>query len=133
LFEADLAGGGPMNTKTYLIIFGSSLALMIVGSIIGNILESNGILNAEKIGPRGTVAITVAYFVLFCIMAFAIVPLVVRLFIIMQLKIGNGGFIFIKWLQAHEQAVVYGCWGMMVMGICIIYFLAKDDILKSLR
>jgi hypothetical protein len=119
---------GPMNTKTYLIIFCSSLALMIVGSVIGTILESNGILNAEKIGPRGTTAITVAYFVLFCIMGFAIVPLVVRLFIVMQLKIGNGELILIKWLQAHEQGVVYGCWGMMVTAICVIYFLAKDDI-----
>jgi len=51
----------------------------------------------------------------------------------MQLKIGNGEFFFIKWVQAHEQAIVYGCWSMMVIGIFIIVTLAKDDILKSLK
>ncbi len=125
--------GGPVNTKMYLSIFGSSFALMIVGAIVGNILESNGTLSQEKLGPRGTAAVTVAYLALFCAMAFAIVPLAVRFFIVMQVKIGNGEFALTKWFQAHEQAVVYGFWGMMVIGICIIYFLAKDDILKSLR
>jgi hypothetical protein len=122
-----------MNTKTYLIIFGSSFALMIVGAIIGNILESNGTLSQEKLGPRGITAVTIAYLALFCVMAFAIVPLAVRFFIVMQVKIGNGNFFLIKWFQAHEQAVVHGFWGMMVIGICIMSILAKDDILKSLR
>lgn len=122
-----------MNTKTYLIILGSSFALMIVGAIVGNILESSGTVSEERIGPRGTAAITLAYVVLFCAMAFAIVPLAVRLFIVMQLKIGNGEFFFIKWVQAHEQAVVYGGWSMMVIGIFIIVTLAKNDILKSLK
>jgi hypothetical protein len=66
-------------------------------------------------------------------MAFAIVPLAIRLFIVMQIKIDNREFFLIKWFQAHEQAVVYGCWSMMVIGFCIIFFLAKDDILKSLK
>jgi hypothetical protein len=43
------------------------------------------------------------------------------------------GLGFIKWLQAHEQAVVYGSWGMMVLGICIIYVLNEGDILKDSR
>jgi len=63
-----------MNTKTYLIIFGSSFALMMVSAIIGNILESNGTLSQEKLGPRGITAVTIAYLALFCVMAFAIVP-----------------------------------------------------------
>ena len=122
-----------MNTKTYLIVLGSSISLMIAGAIVGGIFESMGLASQEKIGPRGVVAIALAYLTLFCAMAFALVPLVVRLFIVLQLKIGNGDFVFIKWLQAHEQTVVYGFWGMMIMAICIIYFLAKDDILRSLR
>jgi hypothetical protein len=125
--------GGPVNTKTYLIILGASFALMIVGAIVGNILESNGTLSQKKLGPRGTAAIAAAYLAVFCVMAFAIVPLAVRFFIAMQVRIGNGEFALIQWFQAHEQAVVHGFWGMMVIGICIIYFLAKDDILKYLR
>jgi len=122
-----------MNTKTYVIILGSSFALMVIGAILGNILESNGTLSEEKIGPNGIAAIKLAYFALFCVMAFAIVPLAIRFFIAMQLKIGNGQFFLIKWFQANEQAVVYGFWGMMVTGLIIIFILAKDDVLKSLR
>lgn len=46
-----------MNTKTYLVIFCSSFALLIIGAIVDNVLESNGTLNAEKIGPQGVAAV----------------------------------------------------------------------------
>jgi len=122
-----------MNIKTYLILLGSSFALVIMVASTRYILEPKGTLDEKKIGRRGTAAITAAYLALFCVMAFAIVPLVVRLFIVMQQRIGNGKYIFITWFQAHEQAVVYGCWGVMALVICIICFLARDEILKSLR
>jgi len=51
----------------------------------------------------------------------------------MQIKIGNGELFLVKFFQAHEQAAVYGCWIMMVIGFGIIFFLGKDDILKSLK
>lgn len=51
----------------------------------------------------------------------------------MQIKIGNGEFFLIKWFQAQEQTVVYGFWSMMVIGFGVIFFLGKDDILKSLK
>ena len=122
-----------MNTRTYLIILGSSFALLIIGAIVGNILESNGTLSAETIGPKGIAAVISAYFVLFCVMAFAIVPLAIRFFIVMQIKIGNGEFFLIKWFQAHEQTIVYFVWGMLIVGLGIIFSLGKDDILKSLK
>jgi len=44
-------------------------------------------------------------------MGFSLVPLVLRLFITLQIRIGNGEFFPIKWLQANEQIVVFGVWG----------------------
>jgi hypothetical protein len=120
-----------MNTRIFLIVFLSALGLMIIGSIVGNILESKGILNAATIGAKGIIAWKLAYFVLFCVMAFAFVPVVVRLFISLQIKIGNGEFFLIKFFQAHEQAIVYGFWIFMVIGFGIIFALARDDILKD--
>jgi len=69
-----------MNTRIFVIILASAFGLLIVGAIIGNILESNGTLSAETIGPKGINAITLAYFALFCVMIFAFVPLVVQFF-----------------------------------------------------
>jgi len=122
-----------MNIKICLMVFLSALGLSIIGAIIGNILESNGTLSAATIGPKGINAITLAQFALFCVMIFAFVPLVVRFFIFMQIKIGNGELFLVKLFQAHEQAIVYGCWIMMVIGFGIIFFLGKDDILNDLR
>ena len=122
-----------MNTRIFIIILAASFGLMVFGAVIGGILESSGTVTRETLSSKSSITILVIYFTLFCAAAFAFVPLVVRFFIVMQIKIGNGEFFFIKWFQAHEQAVVYGFWSMMVIGFGIIYFLAKDDILKSLK
>ena len=122
-----------MNIKIFLIVFISALGLLIIGAIIGNILEFKGSLSAVTIGPKGINALTLAYFALFCVMIFAFVPLVVRFFIFMQIKIGNGEFCLVKFFQAHELAIVYGFWIMMVIGFGIIFSLGKDDILKDFK
>ncbi|MBU0544169.1 MAG: hypothetical protein KKH97_02370 [Proteobacteria bacterium] len=106
-----------MNIKICLIILTSAFGLLIVGAIIGNILESNGTL--ETLGPKGITAVKLTYFILFCVMGFTLVPIALRYFITMQLKIGNGEFILIKWIQAHEQAVICGFWSLFFIGLCI--------------
>jgi hypothetical protein len=114
-------------------VFLSALGLIIIGSIVGNILESRGTLSAATIGDNVINAWKLVFFVLFCVMAFALVPLVVRFFITMQIKIGNGEFVLIKFFQAHEQAIVYGFWFMIVIGFGIIFALGIDDILQDFK
>jgi len=72
--------------------FSSSFGLIILGAIIGGILESSGTVTRETLGSKEITILLMIYFALFCIGAFALVPLVLRLFIVMQIKIGNGGF-----------------------------------------
>jgi hypothetical protein len=122
-----------MNTRIYLIVFLSALGLMVIGSIIGNMLESRGTLSTITIGVNGINAIKLAYFALFCVMAFSFIPLVVRFFIYMQIKIGNGEFFLIKFFQTHEQGIVYCFWIFMVIGFAIILTLGRDDILKDFK
>lgn len=122
-----------MNIKTYLIILGSSFALMIIGAIVGGILESSGTVTRESLGSHGVTIIFMIYFALFCLVAFALVPLAVRFFIDMQIKIGNGDFFLIKWFQAHERTIVYCFWGVFALGLTIAFSLANDEILKNLK
>jgi hypothetical protein len=122
-----------MNIKICLIVFLSAFGLLIIGAIVSNNLESKGTLSAVTIGARGINVLTLASFVLFCVMAFSFVPLVVRFFIYMQIKIGNGEFVMVKFFQAHEQGIVYGFWIMMVIGLGIIFSLGWDDILKDFQ
>ena len=121
-----------MNIKICLIVFLSAFGLLITGAILGNILESKG-LDAVTIGAKGINALTLASFVLFCVMIFAFVPLVVRFFIYMQIKVGNAEFFLVRFFQAHEQAIVFGFWIMMIIGFGIIFSLGKDDILKDFK
>ena len=122
-----------MNTRIFIIILAASFGLMIFGAIVGGILESSGRVTREDLGSRGVVIVAMIYFALFCLAALAFVPLAVRFFIVMQIKIGNGEFFLIKWFQAHEQTIVYFVWGMLIVGLGIISSLAKDDILKNLK
>jgi len=123
--------GRGMDTKLYLIILLTSFGLMILGAVAGGILESAGIVTGDSLGPRATTVINSVYLVLFFIMGFSLVPLVLRLFITLQIKIGNGEFFPIKWLQANELAVVIGVWGLYVIGIGIILTLVKPaDLFK---
>ena len=115
-----------MHSKPYLVVFVSAFGLIIISSIIGNILESEGVLTAENIGSDGIEAIMIFYFCCFCIISFSLVPLVLRFFINMQIKIGNGEFFLIKWFQTHERRIVYGFWGLIIVGFIIIFFLVES-------
>jgi hypothetical protein len=44
-----------------------------------------------------------------------------------------GNLFLVKFFQSHEQAIVYSCWIMMIIGFGIIFFLGKDGILEDLQ
>jgi hypothetical protein len=122
-----------MDTKPFIILFSVSFGLILLGAIIGNLLGASGALTKEKLGPNGIAVVMVFFFVLFLLMVFSLVPLFVRTFIALQIRIGNGEFFLIQWLQENERGVVYGFWGFCAAGLIIMYALAKDEILKMLR
>lgn len=108
-----------MSTRTLLIILAVTVGLLIMGAILGNVLESSGKLSPETIGSRGVAAVKIYFFSLFLVMCFTLMPLFIKLFIFLQIKIGHGELAVIKWLQMHETAVIYGFWGFMALGLCI--------------
>ena len=82
--------------KVRLIAFLAVFGLMIIAAIIGNVLESKGLLTPERLGTRGIAAGMMVYFALFCLICFTIVPLAVRFFIVGQIKISNSELAVIK-------------------------------------
>ncbi|MEE9910616.1 MAG: hypothetical protein K4571_02730 [Deltaproteobacteria bacterium] len=108
-----------MTTKVYVIILVSCLGLFILGAVVNGILESSGAFNMDAIDPGIRTAVKVCYFILFLAIGFSFIPLMLKLFIYMQIRIGNGEFILIKFLHNHEQTVVYCAWGMCLLGLII--------------
>jgi hypothetical protein len=120
-----------MRSSTIILI--SALVLLIVSAIVGNYLESSGILTKEKLGQRGIAAVMLIYIGLFCILAFSIVPVAFRFFIGGQAKIGNAGQPVIHWLQEHEATVVYAVWAFFATGLLTAVILLRDKISEFLR
>jgi hypothetical protein len=120
-----------MNTKLFIIVFFGALGLTIVSSVIGNILEARGILTEEMIGSKGITAVLAFYLALFFVMVFSIVPLFIHLFIYLQIKIGNGEFILIKFFRKNEKSLVVGFWVFIIIGFVIIFsFVNPSDMFK---
>jgi hypothetical protein len=122
-----------MDTRFYVIVAMTSFGLIVLSAVIGNVLESMGVLTRESIGRRGTFIVLLFYFALFCILAFSLVPVLLKTFILMQIRIGNGELGLIRWVRGHEQAVVYGVWVLFGAGLLIAFTLARDEILKHLQ
>lgn len=122
-----------MQTKFFLILFGVSLGLIVLGSIIGSVLESSGVLTKENLGSRGVAVVLGAFFALFCVAAFSLVPIILKVFIRLQIRIGNADLVLIRWLRENEQAVVWGFWGLCATGLLLVLFLQGKEILKQIR
>jgi hypothetical protein len=120
-----------MRSSTIILI--SAMALLIASAIVGNYLESSGILTREKLGQRGLIAVMLFYSGLFCIIVFSAVPVVFRLFIAGQSRIGNAGRPVIQWMQAHETIIVYAVWAFFTTGLLTAIFLLRDKISEFLR
>jgi hypothetical protein len=58
-------------------------------------------------------------FTIFCVLGFSIVPLAIRFFVTMQIKIGNAELFLVKWLQAHETGTIIGVWIFLIIGLCM--------------
>jgi hypothetical protein len=108
-----------MNTKLFLIIFISAIALIPLSDFIFNLLESNGILTKLTIGAKVLSPRKIFSFTMFLVIGFSIWPLVVKLFVFLQIKIGNAELPLVKFLQSHEQAFVIVVWCCLILGLCI--------------
>jgi hypothetical protein len=106
-----------MNITLSLVIFVSAFGLVILGAIVGGYLEASGAMTRESIGPRGTAAVKACFFTLFCVLGFSAVPCVLRLFLFLQDQSGNAELFLVRFLRAHEQSVIYGIWGLFVIGL----------------
>ena len=102
-----------MNTKIWLIIFVSTIVIAVIGSV----LESRGALSS--LGSKENTVMAIFGFTMFCVLSLSIVPLAIKFFVTMQIKIGNTNLFLVKWLQAHEVGTVIGVWIFLLIGLCM--------------
>jgi hypothetical protein len=61
----------------------------------------------------------ILWFAVFLLIAFSAVPLVIKLFVYLQIRIGNGEHWLIRWLDGHRWPMTFAFWGVFTLGLLI--------------
>lgn len=60
-----------------------------------------------------------AAFALFILLGLALLAGMVHVFVALQTRIGNGEVPVVRFLAAHERGVIFGMWGMVLLGVIV--------------
>ena len=104
------------SIKPFLIAAGAGLIGLIVSAMAGN-----AIYGSNPTGPvrTGQIALGVAFFGSLLAMVYSAVPLLIRAFVLGQIKIGNGEVSMVRWLTANERVIWFVVWGIWTLGLLI--------------
>jgi hypothetical protein len=111
------------SLRTHAFISGALFAALILLAILGNLLNGGRPLK----DPMLMMGARILFFGLFLALAFSLIPLMLKIFLAAQLKIGNGELGFVKALAGHQAAVVWVVWGIFIAGLAIALPAAIND------
>jgi hypothetical protein len=111
------------SLRTHAFISGALFAGLILLAILGSLLNGGRPLK----DPVLMMGARILFFGLFLALAFSLIPLMLKIFLAAQVKIGNGELGLIKALGAHQAAVVWVVWGIFIAGLAIALPAAIND------
>jgi hypothetical protein len=115
------------NIHRFAIIAGGALLILIGISAFGGMLESFRIVTPESLGSTGRNILLVIYLILFLVLAFAMVPVFLRVFTALQTSIGHGDLATVKSIKNNERIITYVIWGIFAGGFLIALPKAIND------
>ncbi|MBA3544752.1 MAG: hypothetical protein H0T83_09990 [Chthoniobacterales bacterium] len=101
-----------MTLRTNVIVCGSLFVALIGTATIGNLLQSAGV--APLSGTARYLAMF-GFFGLFIAFGFSAVPVMVKTVVAAQTRAGPVAGV----LARHQNAIIYGMWGVMIAGSAI--------------
>ena len=105
-----------LNIKPYLII----LASVILAFAVFAFLRHFGLgLQIAEWGKKNQATMKVIVISAFMLFAAAAVPVFLKIFIAMQIRIGNGEAPLVKLLSQHAMKLIYTAWIMFALGLGI--------------
>jgi hypothetical protein len=104
------------SLRTHVIISASLFGVMIAIAVIGNILQATGVIH--DIGAAKT-PMMILIFGLFLAFGFSFVPIMVKLVLGTQRKIGNENVPAVAAALRAEKWIVFTLWGLMAAG-CVV-------------
>jgi hypothetical protein len=113
-----------LSLRAHALITGAIFALIVVLAGIGNSLISLGIVAAPQEPQAWAMAI---FFLLFLALGYSAIPLLLKLFVAGQARIGNGNVAVIRATAAHQTAIVLAFWAVFTAGLALAVPAAIDD------
>jgi hypothetical protein len=115
------------HLKACAIVAAVAFALIVLLARLGQMLEAGGQPHTdERIGKL----VGLAFLALVLVLAFALVPLMVRGFLHLQGLIGNADLAPIRWAREHENGITYGFWTIFLSGLIIAAPLMMRDLFE---
>jgi hypothetical protein len=105
--------------KFFAFLAVGSFVAMIALSVLGAILQSRGWHPDPEHPDRIGYLVGGVFVALFLLLAFSLVPLMIRLFVSGQARIGNRELGLIQLLAAHERGAAYAIWALWGTGLAI--------------
>jgi len=104
------------SLRTHLLISGGIFALILLMGIGGNALQAAGVIKHPEALQTPMKIIFLTIFIAF---AFSLVPTMVKLFVAGQTRIGNAEEGPIRFIEAHQVAIIWAIWIIWIAGMAI--------------
>lgn len=102
--------------RTHAIICGALFAALIGIAILGNVLQRMGV--APPSGTARYVAVGL-YMALFVAFGFSTIPVIVKLVLSAQVRVGNQDVAAVAAAIRHQNTIIWWMWGLMAAGLVI--------------
>src|SRR5690242_12560723 len=105
-----------LSLQAHAVIVGAIFLAIVVLAMVGNALQAVGAI-ADPASLE--VPAKLVFFALTVMLCAAAAPLLIKLFVVLQVNLGNGEQPFVAAVAAHERAIAVGAWLMLAVGLGI--------------
>jgi hypothetical protein len=108
--------------KYEIVMATVSFALIFLAGVAGHMAVQAG-SDQKTVDP----IVHAAILILFCFFGFSCIGLMLHVFTVLQIAIGNGNAPMIRFLTLHETGVIFAAWGFLGMGALVAIPFALED------
>jgi hypothetical protein len=104
------------SIRPFAIACGIGFVGMLGAAVVGNVIYRG---ETEVHWTPLRIGLALVLLLGFLLFVYMLVPLLLRAFLLAQLRIGNTGLPLIQWLLSHERTACYLVWGIWTLGLAI--------------
>lgn len=113
-----------LSTKTYVVVLVAAIAALVLLGVVAAILQRT---TAFREGVALETPVKIFVFGVFLALGFSAMPLMLRVFLAGQRRLGNESHALVRFLGEHETLVILGFWTICLVGIAIAMPVAIKD------